>query len=90
MDIRLVGIEGKDAQVAQSSQKLLKYFCFGNLGFRSREILPLDCLINFMSMDRYVPWCRNTYFDITRTNTENRDFDLVPDYEALIFFSRED
>lgn len=88
MQIRLVGIESKDAQNILLSQEFLEYVCFWNLRLCCGEIFPLDGFVYFVPMDRNMARRIDTHFYIAGADIENRNLNFVANNKAFIFFSR--
>jgi hypothetical protein len=88
VQIRLMRIESKDAQIFQLFQEFFQYIQLRDLRLRCGEVFSSDCFIDLVPMNRNVAWRSNTDFYTSGADIEDRYLYLIANDKAFIFFSR--
>src|SRR5213594_302459 len=69
--------------------ELFQSFPVGQLRRYCRPVLILDCLIDFVPVDRYMLRCFDSDPNMVPADMKHLDFDLVPDDDLLSNFPRD-
>ena len=67
-------------------------FCAGDLGriLLSRVLFRLNGRVNFSAVNRHFLRCFDPQADFVTTDLDDRNDDVLVDYDALVFLARQD
>jgi hypothetical protein len=90
VEVRLMGVEGKNAQGIRLSQELLEKISLRDLRFGGGLVFPLNGFEDLVPVNGDMPGCGNAYFDVSSSQAQDGNLYLIPDDEAFTLFARED